>query len=855
MILSYMAVKVDPSDPRSVLASWANSNDEWVRYLVKQVLSTGTALDTDHLDYAYDLFRQEKLLDLRALPEEPVLELADSPEEASEQLKLTKICDVTGVNAIGSAAVIEPHDGLTILFGENGTGKTGYSRLLKALAKSRTADVILGNIDTNVEAPQSATVEYQLGVTPGQFAWTGEQGKAPFTRMSIFDSPAVNFHVDEDLEYVYVPAALALFTHVNAAIGGVQVRIEEATAGLKSRSKVLLTRFSRDSSVFPHIETLGAATELGELKKLADLAPNADDRVAARARAVAALEADTVGSQIAIQNRLALVMAGALRAVAVVSAFDPTGFDEGLAREATLQADYKQFRQQLFAAADIPGELDETWAAFVASGDEYQEHLKAAGAHDEARCPYCRQPLATPARSLLLKYREYLEDKIAADITAAATAMTGLVLPIQQAQLGDLGTYLSELEDVDPVPQDVRTLREAHALVTEVKAAVDTRTSIRKEITQEAFKCHEALVAREAAVAANVQLLRDQSVNRAETLANERKALVELSAAVELGRSWPQVEAQVADAKELNRLAILGKALPTLKGQVTDRSKASSDRMINQSFDALFAEECVALRAPKLKIQFVGRDGKAKRRKALQGKYKPSKILSEGEQKVLAIADFLAEARLSGITATVVFDDPVSSLDHRRVDEVAERVAKLAATTQVIVFTHDILFATKLLSLFETSKRCIYYQVTDEDEKGTVTRSTGPRWDTLSNLKTRINQSVTDAKAVQGEIRAAFVRTGYDWIRAWCEVFTEMELLQSVTQRYQPNVRMTALPNIKVSALAEAITTVVDVFERACRYIDGHSQPLASQGVGPTLAGLEADWKTLQECRTGYSKG
>jgi len=65
--------------------------------------------------------------------------------------------------------------------------------------------------------------------------------------------------------------------------------------------------------------------------------------------------------------------------------------------------------------------------------------------------------------------------------------------------------------------------------------------------------------------------------------------------------------------------------------------------MINQSFDALFAEECAALRAPTLKVQFVGRQGKAQRRKVLRGQHKPSKVLSEGEQKVLAIADFLAE--------------------------------------------------------------------------------------------------------------------------------------------------------------------------------------------------------------------
>jgi predicted ATPase len=69
---------------------------------------------------------------------------------------------VTGVNALVAGAVIEPHEALTILFGENGTGKTGYSRIFKALAASRTADeLILGNIDTPPAQSQSATVNYR----------------------------------------------------------------------------------------------------------------------------------------------------------------------------------------------------------------------------------------------------------------------------------------------------------------------------------------------------------------------------------------------------------------------------------------------------------------------------------------------------------------------------------------------------------------------------------------------------------------------------------------------------------------------------------------------------------------------
>jgi len=51
-------------------------------------------------------------------------------------------------------------------------------------------------------------------------------------------------------------------------------------------------------------------------------------------------------------------------------------------------------------------------------------------------------------------------------------------------------------------------------------------------------------------------------------------------------------------------------------------------------------------------------------------------------------------------------------------------------------------------------------------------------------------------------MRPALVERAYGWIRAWCEVVVEQELLGGVTQRYQPHVRMTSLANIKVGKLA-----------------------------------------------------
>jgi wobble nucleotide-excising tRNase len=51
--------------------------------------------------------------------------------------------------------------------------------------------------------------------------------------------------------------------------------------------------------------------------------------------------------------------------------------------------------------------------------------------------------------------------------------------------------------------------------------------------------------------------------------------------------------------------------------------------------------------------------------------------------------------------APVIFDDPINSLDYKRLAEVVDRIAVLSETRQVIVFTHNIWFTTELLARFE----------------------------------------------------------------------------------------------------------------------------------------------------------
>lgn len=108
---------------------------------------------------------------------------------------------------------------------------------LKRSLVAGTEDEILGNVDYETATNPSAKVDYKSGTDDAALDWTGEHSVAQFTRMSIFDSPSVSYHVDEALEYVCVPAALALFNDVSGAIRGVQASINQATAADRRRER------------------------------------------------------------------------------------------------------------------------------------------------------------------------------------------------------------------------------------------------------------------------------------------------------------------------------------------------------------------------------------------------------------------------------------------------------------------------------------------------------------------------------------------------------------------------------------------------------------------------------------------
>lgn len=178
--------------------------------------------------------------------------------------------------------------------------------------------------------------------------------------------------------------------------------------------------------------------------------------------------------------------------------------------------------------------------------------------------------------------------------------------------------------------------------------------------------------------------------------------------------------------------------------------------MVNRNFETLFADECARLRAPKVAFRFQGRSGKAESKKVVSA-YKPSAVLSEVEQKVLALADFLAESRMRGTKTSLVFDDPVTSLDYRRLDEVAGRIRELSGNHQVVVLTHNIMFASALLAGRHSKKQRVkVYEVHDGGAaEGVLAPEVEPRLDTVADLTKRINARLRAVSRVEPPLRTS----------------------------------------------------------------------------------------------------
>jgi hypothetical protein len=317
-----------------------------------------------------------------------------------------------------------------------------------------------------------------------------------------------------------------------------------------------------------------------------------------------------------------------------------------------------------------------------------------------------------------------------------------------------------------------------------------------------------------------------------------------------LSKKLPDIRSAMIDAAIFEALSSEIAAISkSTKMSLTNAAKAATKSVLNGEFEKLFQEECDALRAPEVGLTFPGGEAASKRRKRVAGTHAPSRILSEGELKSLALADFIAECRMTSGRGPLVFDDPVSSLDHRRITEVASRLLALADEFQVIVFTHNVWFAAELLDKAGKGGAGYCEVASNGEVNGIVENDANPRHDSPATIGKRISTILNSGESLEPAVEEELARKGYGLIRAWCEAFVEQELLGDVVRRFRDNIMLSRLNKVNGLLIEEAHALIDPVYDKASGFMLGHAKTMDQSSTKPTLTELAEDFQKLSEFR------
>jgi len=169
------------------LGDLANQSGEaWLKSLIEMVISTRAVPDKRYLDGIYVKFLTAHKLRVAKQPDET--EPAPRTVVTGKSVGLggfvlKSLQHESGVNALVRGATIPFHPKLTVVYGKNGSGKSGFVRILKRVAGSRTQEEVWQNIHGGRSQNRcKAKIAYARNPVMQYVSGMAKVGSVPLTR-------------------------------------------------------------------------------------------------------------------------------------------------------------------------------------------------------------------------------------------------------------------------------------------------------------------------------------------------------------------------------------------------------------------------------------------------------------------------------------------------------------------------------------------------------------------------------------------------------------------------------------------------------------------------------------------------
>ena len=780
-------------------------------------------------------------------------------------VSLDSIFHHRGVNALAENQTLRFSRRLTVVYGDNAAGKTGYTRILKSACRARGQEKILGNVVVGAAPPAPVVaIKYTLGADPQVREWAWEEDDEFVSRVSVFDTRSAAVYLTEKTNVAFRPFGLDLFDKLVEACNAIRDQLAKEQRSLASNELAhLRAQVPEGTAVANLLAKVNILTKPEMVWELSRLSPEEESRHALLEKLLLDLKAnDPEKLRQALVVRAGRVQGLAEHVRALEAALSSASFEGVLAlRKAARRKldEAKRLREAAFPAGVLSGTGERPWSSLWESARTFSEELAYPGvpfpaAGDGARCVLCQQNLDNAARHRLEAFQAFVVSAAERELKEARDALDG-----RRRTIADLEVVPGSVEETHAEIQ-IEHEDLSNAVAAALTVAEDRRRAIVLALRDDRDLVEDCpdLVP----IAADIDALAVELEERAKALRahadpQKQERMAKDAGELRARRVLARNEAIVLDEIDRKRKhAAYDCCLrETTTNAITHKSTQLTRQAVTEELRESFRLELSSLGFRHVEVELEeagGEKGVLYHRLVLSrapGVELP-KVVSEGEQRCLAIASFFAELSTADDRSAIVFDDPVSSLDYRWREGVARRLVEEAKTRQVIVFTHDVVFLLQLKAFAEEEEVEQRDQHVRNLPGGAGVCAEDLPWVALK-VKSRVGhlrKLFQDAGKLHREgHQDAYERAAidiYGYLREAWERALEEVLLGGVVERFKSSVQTRQV------ALLEDITrddckAVDSAMTKCSRWLRGHDEAPAARAPVPGPAEVRDDIENL----------
>lgn len=680
------------SNSKGYLEDYSKGQEVWQKFLIKKLILNNGNLDDDIIEETYNL-----LLEPKELVEDNFLNSNVEFATKSKNFYIENLTHISGVNALKEKQIINFNQNITVLYGPNGSGKSGYFKILNEVAGGNEEKPILPNIYEDVET--SIEVKIKASTSSRENLWQNEtRGVPPFNKIAVFDSSYVDGLLKQraSQEALVEPMGLHLFALLIKYIDEVKEKISNAiTKKQIEKPSIDYANFSED------IKNAFLQNKIENDIKVSiekNYEFTNEKGIAKIKKELESLKSTNFDTEIKLLNEKINKTSKLISLVKdkskVVNNLNEQ-VREIIVEYIESKKNAEEYQKKIEILNQIPSIGTKEWKTFITNAKEYENLLD-----DKETCAYCQNPLNENSKKIINAYSEYLNNDIIQKNDDLEKRITSLKDTIVKDNTIEIDTIIGTEYKANKFDNSLNDWNKNLNIISnllynslENKKAEFSETdiidfeNIEKQLTE-----YSESISKEVN---NLTVSRDNKNEEIKVKDSELKLLLENQSICKQKdniKLWIKIDDEISDLEKI-KSAISTTSISTL-------SKKAHGELLTEKLKSNFKSELDKLGYYNLNVTLVEAGtskGVSNTKLVLNKNNKVTDILSEGEQKAVAIAMFLAEISFQAEPYPIVFDDPVTSLDNNVMKSFVIRLLEL--DNQIITFTHNAYF----LSLLETA--------------------------------------------------------------------------------------------------------------------------------------------------------